>query len=56
MGAVSIVPGLMLIAQIPVSRVWVNGFAIGDDLVVQGIAVASFAAAIQQLPKRLALA
>jgi len=56
MGAVSIVPGLMLIGQIPVSRIWFNGFAIGNDLVVEGIAVASFAAAIQQLPKRLALA
>jgi hypothetical protein len=46
----------MLIGQIPVSRIWFNGFAIGNDLVVEGIAVASFAAAIQQLPKRLALA
>jgi uncharacterized membrane protein HdeD (DUF308 family) len=50
MGAVLIVPGLMLIGPIPVSRIWFNGFAIGNDLVVEGIAVASFAAAIQQLP------
>jgi hypothetical protein len=36
----------MLIGQIPVSRIWFNGFAIGNDLVVEGIAVATFAGAL----------
>jgi hypothetical protein len=36
----------MLIGQIPVSRIWPNGFAIGNDLVVEGIAVATFAGAL----------
>jgi len=36
----------MLLRQIKVSGIWFNGFAIGLDLLVEGIAVATFAGAL----------
>ncbi|MGD1093195.1 MAG: HdeD family acid-resistance protein [Bryobacteraceae bacterium] len=55
-GAISAVLGMMLLVQIPISGIWFIGFAIGVDLVFDGVAVASFATAIHSLPKRTAFA
>jgi uncharacterized membrane protein HdeD (DUF308 family) len=50
-GLVSLVLGIMLIAQMPVSSVWFIGFAIGVDLIVDGASLIGFATAINTLPK-----
>lgn len=49
-GIVSVVLGVMLFRQIPISGIWFIGFAIGVDLVCDGVAVTSFATAIHSLP------
>jgi len=45
-----VVLGVVLL-QMPISGIWFIGFAIGVDLVFDGIAVASFATAIRRVPK-----
>lgn len=45
-GVVSVVLGVMLLVQIPVSGIWFIGFAIGVDLIFDGVAVIGFAIAI----------
>jgi len=55
-GLVSVALGVMVLAQLPITGIWFIGFAIGVDLIVDGVAIASFATAIHQLPKRMALA
>lgn len=50
-GVVSVALGVMLLAQMPISAIWFIGFAIGVDLIVDGIAVTGFATAIHSLPK-----
>jgi len=50
-GIVSLVLGIMLLAQMPVSSVWFIGFAIGVDLIVDGASLIGFATAINTLPK-----
>ena len=50
-GIVTAVLGVMLLVQIPVSGIWFIGFAVGVDLIVDGVAVTSFASAIHHLPK-----
>jgi uncharacterized membrane protein HdeD (DUF308 family) len=50
-GVITAVLGFMLLAQMPVSGVWFIGFAIGVDLIFDGIATIGFAAAIHHLPK-----
>ena len=49
-GIVSVVLGVMLLVQFPTSSIWFIGFAIGVDLVFDGVAVSSFATAIHSLP------
>jgi len=53
-GIVSVVLGVMLLVQIPVSGVWFIGFAIGVDLIFDGVAITGFASAIHNLPGRTA--
>jgi uncharacterized membrane protein HdeD (DUF308 family) len=53
-GVVSIVLGFMLLAQMPISGIWFIGFAIGADLMFDGIAMTGFATAIHNLPRRIA--
>lgn len=53
-GIVSVLLGLMLLGQMPISGIWFIGFAIGLDLIVDGVAVSSFAVAIHDVPKRAA--
>lgn len=50
-GAITTVLGLLLLAQMPVSGVWFIGFAIGVDLICDGIATIGFSDAIHRLPK-----
>ena len=49
-GIVSLVLGIMLLAQMPVSSVWFIGFAIGVDLICDGASLIGFATAIHSLP------
>ena len=49
-GVVSLVLGIMLLVQMPVSSVWFIGFAIGVDLIFDGAALTGFATAIHSLP------
>ena len=55
-GAITAVLGFILLAQMPISGVWFIGFAIGVDLIFDGIATIGFAAAIHHLPKPAAFA
>ncbi len=50
-GIVSVALGVMVLWQMPITGLWFIGFAIGVDLIVDGIAVSSFASAIHHLPK-----
>jgi uncharacterized membrane protein HdeD (DUF308 family) len=54
-GAVSVLLGCLLLAQMPISGLWFIGFAIGVDLVFDGTAMVGFSTAIHNLPRRLAL-
>jgi uncharacterized membrane protein HdeD (DUF308 family) len=50
-GIVSVVLGVMVLWQMPVTGVWFIGFAVGVDLIFDGVAVSSFASAIHHLPR-----
>ena len=50
-GLVSLVLGVMLLTQLPVSSIWFVGFAIGVDLIVDGTSLIGFATAIHTLPR-----
>jgi uncharacterized membrane protein HdeD (DUF308 family) len=47
-GIVTALLGVMLLAQIPTAGIWFTGFAIGVDLVFDGVAICGFAIAIHQ--------
>jgi uncharacterized membrane protein HdeD (DUF308 family) len=49
-GIVSLVLGIMLLAQMPVSSVWFIGFAVGLDLICDGASLIGFATAVHNLP------
>lgn len=49
-GILSVVLGVMLLLQLPVSSVWFIGFAIGVDLIFEGGSLVGFAAAVHHLP------
>src|SRR5258708_5792332 len=50
-GVGSCVLGIMLLAQMPVSSVWFIGFAVGVDMIVDGVSLVSLAMAIHTSPK-----
>jgi uncharacterized membrane protein HdeD (DUF308 family) len=50
-GVVSVALGAMVLWQWPVTGLWFIGLAVGVDLIVDGVAVTSFASAIHHLPK-----
>ena len=50
-GVVAVLLGIMLLAQMPLSSIWFIGFAIGVDLIVDGLAVIGFATAIHASPE-----
>jgi len=49
-GILSVVLGTMLLVQMPVSSVWFIGFAIGIDLIFDGVSLIGFATAVHSLP------
>ncbi len=49
-GLVSVVLGIMLLAQVPASSVWFIGFALGVDLIVDGAWLVAFGTAIHNWP------
>jgi uncharacterized membrane protein HdeD (DUF308 family) len=55
-GVITAVLGFIPLAQMPISGIWFIGFAIGIDMIFDGIATIVFAAAIHRLPKPAALA
>ena len=48
-GIVSLVLGIMLLVQMPVSSIWFIGFAIGVDLICDGASLVGFGTAIHQV-------
>ena len=48
-GIVSVVLGTMLLVQMPISSVWFIGFAIGIDLIFDGMSLIGFATAVHTL-------
>jgi uncharacterized membrane protein HdeD (DUF308 family) len=49
-GIVSVVLGIILLAQLPVSSIWFIGFAIGVDAILDGASLVGFATGIRSLP------
>jgi uncharacterized membrane protein HdeD (DUF308 family) len=49
-GLVSVLLGIMLLAQWPVSSIWFIGFAIGIEMIVDGASLIGFATAVHGLP------
>ncbi len=49
-GVVSVALGILIFWQMPTIGVWFIGLAIGIDLIVDGVAITSFAFAIHRLP------
>jgi uncharacterized membrane protein HdeD (DUF308 family) len=50
-GLVSLVLGVMLLTQLPISSIWFIGFAIGVDLIVDGASLIALATAIHTFPR-----
>jgi uncharacterized membrane protein HdeD (DUF308 family) len=50
-GILSLVLGIILLVQMPVSSIWFIGFAIGVDLIVDGVSLIGFATAIHTVPE-----
>ena len=48
-GIVSLVLGIMLLVQMPVSSVWFIGFAVGLDLIFDGASLVGFATALHKV-------
>jgi uncharacterized membrane protein HdeD (DUF308 family) len=49
-GCLSLLLGILLLFQLPVSSIWFIGFAIGVELIVEGISLIGFATAVHRLP------
>ena len=52
-GVVSLVLGVALLAQMPVSAVWFIGVVIGVDLIMEGISLIGLATALHRVPRLL---
>lgn len=50
-GLVTTILGIVLIAQMPISGLWFIGFAIGVDLIFEGVAIIGFGNTIHHMPK-----
>ena len=50
-GVVSVVLGVVLLTQLPISSLWFIGFAIGVDMILEGAALISFGSALHQIPE-----
>jgi uncharacterized membrane protein HdeD (DUF308 family) len=53
-GLVSLVLGVILLAQMPFSSIWFIGFAVGIDLIVEGVSLIGLATGIHHLPEPVA--
>lgn len=49
-GIISVALGIVLLLQLPVSSLWFIGFAIGVDLIFDGVGLAGLGLAIQHVP------
>jgi len=52
-GIVSVVLGIILLAQLPLSSLWFIGFAIGIDMILEGSSLVAFGATLRRLPEVL---
>lgn len=52
-GIVSVVLGIILLAQLPVLSLWFIGFAIGIDMIIEGVSLISLSSAMHHLPQPL---
>ena len=50
-GIVSVILGILVLWQMPITSHWFIGFAVGVDMIFDGVAVSAFASAILHLPK-----
>jgi uncharacterized membrane protein HdeD (DUF308 family) len=53
-GIVSVVLGIVLLSQMPFSSIWFIGFAIGIDLIVEGVSLIGLGSALHSLPQPVA--
>lgn len=53
-GIVSVILGIILLAQLPVSSLWFIGFAVGVDMIFEGVSLVGVAAALRRLPQVVA--
>jgi uncharacterized membrane protein HdeD (DUF308 family) len=49
-GVVSVILGIVLLAQMPRSSLWFIGFAIGVDMILEGASLVGLATALRRLP------
>ena len=49
-GIVSVILGIILLAELPTSSLWFIGFAIGLDMIFEGASLVGVAAALRRLP------
>ena len=49
-GIVSVVLGILLLVQMPISAFWFIGFAIGVDMIMEGVSLVGVSTAIHHLP------
>ena len=53
-GIISVLLGIILLWELPVSSLWFIGFAIGIDMILEGAALVGFASAIHSMPRVIA--
>lgn len=53
-GIVSVILGIILLAELPTSSLWFIGFAIGIDMIFEGASLVGVAAALRRLPQVVA--
>jgi len=50
-GIISLALGFMLLAQLPGSSIWFIGFAIGVDMILEGVSMVGLAIALRSAPQ-----
>ena len=50
-GVVSVILGILVLGQMPITSHWFIGLAVGVDMILDGVAVCAFASAIHHLPR-----
>jgi uncharacterized membrane protein HdeD (DUF308 family) len=55
-GVISVVQGVMLLAQLPTSSLWFIGFAVGVDFVFDGVSLIAVGSVLRRVPAPRALA